>query len=170
VQRHGVGRGQGRAWGKTLRHQPERAERGGAGAAGDPDLAQEVGGAGLAVGAGDGDDAARLRAMKGGRHQRQRPARIGRGDQWAHRHAGRPFGAFRGEHGRGAAFDRVRDESAAIGMRARQGGEHHAGADRAAVGRQAGDRDVLGRSGEARSAHDLTEAQGSPPAARPGGA
>ncbi len=61
-QRHRIGRGQARPGGKAGRDQPERAEACRRPARERPELAQEIDRAGLAVGAGDGDQRRRLRA------------------------------------------------------------------------------------------------------------
>ena len=59
--------------------------------------------------------------------------------QRTRRHAGRPDGALRCQHRRGAARHRIGDEGAAVDPAAGQRGEQVAGRDRAAVGGDAGD-------------------------------
>ena len=85
---------------------------------------------------------ARLRAGIGGGQARECEARLRVGDQRARRHAGGPGGAFRRQHGGRTALHRVGNEAAAIGGGARQGHEQIAGGDRAAVGGEAGDRQL----------------------------
>ena len=98
------------------------------------DLAQEVDGAGLAVGAGDGERGRRLRAGMDRGELRQPPARFAILDQRARRHAGRPFRARRRQHGGGATRHRLGNEAAAVLGGPGQCCEQEAGADLAAVG------------------------------------
>ena len=77
VQRHGIEGGQRQVFAFARHDDAQRAEAGGTAAELGPDLAGEFGRRGLAAGAGDGRDAARLLAIEDGGHQRQAPARIG---------------------------------------------------------------------------------------------
>jgi len=77
VQPHRVGRGEARPAIERRRDDAERAHAGGPLAKLRPDLAEEMHGRGLAVGAGDGGDRARLGVGEGRGHQREAPPRIG---------------------------------------------------------------------------------------------
>ncbi len=78
-----------------------------------PELAQEIGRAGFAVGAGDGGDAARLRAGQACRHLASRRRGSGSRIERPRRHAGRPLRIRRRQHGGGAARHGIGDELAA---------------------------------------------------------
>jgi hypothetical protein len=114
-----------------------------------PDLAREIGDRGLAVGAGDGGDGGRLRAVKARRDLRQALARIVVGDQRQRRLGASDrdvgdAGAGRREDRGGAAVQRLVDVASAIGTRAGQGGEQVTRAHLARVRRDADNVDLRG--------------------------
>ena len=120
---------------------PERAERACGEPEAGPDLPGEAGDRGLAVGAGDRGDAARLALEQARRHQRQPAARVGVQDQ---RHRQRQAGERRvAEHRGGAAREGIVDERPAVGPAARQRREQRAGATARDPALSAGDLDLL---------------------------
>ena len=140
----GIGRSQPRALRHAGRHQPESSERGRLVGAQGPELPQKVGRAGLAVGAGDGRDAARLRSRHESRHLRQTAARLGVQDQGARRHAGGPVGALRRQNGRGSARHGIGDIVPSVMRAPRKGCEEIARLHLAAVRGDAADIDISG--------------------------
>src|SRR3979409_19966 len=136
MQRNRIRRRQRSVDGALRRHQPDGADTGRGMTHPLPDLPREGGDRGLAAGAGDGRDGRRLARIKSCRRQRQRAARIGRGNE---RHTA---GAFRGLVARDrhrAGGNRGIDEARAIGLMASEREEQVAGLDRPAVHRKAGD-------------------------------
>ena len=81
VQRDRIRRGQRAVDGALRRHQPDGADAGRFVAEPLPDLAREGGDRGLAAGAGDRRDGLRLPRIEFRRRQRQRAARVRRGDE-----------------------------------------------------------------------------------------
>ena len=81
VQRDRIRRGQRAVDGALRRHQPDGADAGRCVTEPLPDLAREGGDRGLAAGAGDRRDGLRLPRIKFRRGQRQRAARVRRGDE-----------------------------------------------------------------------------------------
>ena len=96
-----------------------------------PDLAQEHRDRGLAVGAGDGGGCRGLRRVIERRHQRERPARIG-----IHHHRHRQIDRPVGEHGAGAALQRIVEKTPPVGAPAGEGGEQITGLHHARIRRQ----------------------------------
>ena len=138
VELHRVGRGQAGLAAEAGRDDAERADARGLQAERRPDLAHEMDGRALAVGAGDGGDGRGLQAGESRRHQRDAPARIvvaQHDDALVER---RQDGVGRGEDRRGAALHGVADEARAVGLGAGEGGEQETGLDLAGVERQAG--------------------------------
>ena len=114
---------------------PTRAEARGAVSHRRPELADEGGDRGLAVGAGDGDGDLRLRAEEARGDEGKPAARIGILD---HRSAvQRLCGALRHQDRRSTALQSFGDVTGAVGARSGQRGEEIAWLHGAAVGRQA---------------------------------
>ena len=113
----------------------ERAEARGLLPGGGQDLPQELGRAGLAVGAGDGDHGPGLRTGLQRSQPGQRLAGFGGGDDGDPG----PSGAGRRQDRRRPLRHRVGDEGPPIHPRAGQRRIEHAGPDRAAIGGDAGE-------------------------------
>ena len=131
----------------------ERAHAGGGVAAGGENLPAEGGHRGLAVGAGDRDARLGLRALEGRGRQSIGAARIVDAVTTG---AATSADLLAGQDGGGARGQRLRNEAAAVGLGARQGGEQLAGPHLAAVGGDAGDQRVDGQV----AAHEIGEALG----------
>ena len=134
VKLHRIGRGEAGVAQEARRDDAERAHARGLEAERLPDVAHEMHGRGLAVGAGDGGDGGGLQAGEGSGHQRHAAARIG----GAHDDDGgverRQFRVEGGEDRHRAAPDRVGDERARRpGAEPGKGREQEAGLDLARV-------------------------------------
>ena len=122
VQVHRTGRGQVARDPEPRRVEAEGSQAGGPVPQARPDLAQEVGYRGLAVGARDGGDRIRLRSEELGRHEGKPAARVVV-DQMRRPAVRRQLEMAGRQHGRGAALQRFGDEGAAVDAGPRQGGE-----------------------------------------------
>ena len=123
MQLHRIGRGEAGVALKPGRDDAERAHARRLEAERRPDVAQEVHGRGLAVGAGDGGNGGGLQAGEGRRHQGHTTAGIGvaqHGDGGVERRQGR---VGRGQDCHGATTHRIGDERRAVLMGAGQGRE-----------------------------------------------
>ena len=134
-----IQRGEGEIFAAAGCDEAQRAQARGPPAEQLPDLAREFGGGGLAAGAGDRGDDARLAGEEAGRHQGQAAARVLIGDK---RDAGRQLGAGGRQHGDGALGGGLGDEAAAVGLAPRQGSEEEAGLDLARIGGESADLDL----------------------------
>ena len=131
MQRHRIQRGQREIFAPLRPHQPQGAETCCRIAKPYPELAGEFDGRGLAAGAGDGDDMARLAGKELRRHQRQSPARVViRHQECTCGHLGVRFG----QHGDGPLGDRLIDVATAVGLRARQRREQESWSDLPRIG------------------------------------
>ncbi len=129
VELHRIGRRQAAVAHQARRDDAERADARRLEAQRRPDVAHEMDGRGLAVGAGDGRDGGGLQAGEGRRHQRHAPPRIGiaqNDDAGIERRQGR---VGRRQDGDGAALHRVGDEGRAVLLGAGKGREEIAGPD-----------------------------------------
>jgi hypothetical protein len=105
-------------------------------------LAREIGHRGLAAGARHRNRGLRLGAIETRRHQRQRPARLGRYEQWNPRRD-LDLRPSLGQHRRHALGHGLGHEAAAVGLGTTQRREQPSRPHLAAVGREAGDRDLI---------------------------
>ena len=152
MELHRIGRGEAGFAREARRDDAQRADARGLQAERRPDLAHEMDGRGLAVGAGDGGDGRGLQAGEGRRHQRDAPARIGVAHHDDARVERRQGGIGRGEDRRRRRASRASaTKLAPSALRAGEGGEEKAGLDLAGVERQAGD-DRIARQADRRSA------------------
>ncbi len=138
-QRDRIGRCQAGTRVEARGDQAEGAETGCGLPAGTPQLAEELHGAGLAVGPGDRDHDARLAARQPGGELGQPAPRLRILEQRTRRDARRPRGTGRSQDGDCAARYRVGDECAAVNAAAGKGREQIPGRHAAAVGGDAGD-------------------------------
>ena len=164
VELHRIGRREAALAHQAGRHDAERADARRLEAQGRPDVAHEVHGRGLAVGAGDGGDGRRLQASEGRRHQRHAPPRIAVAQHDDRRIERRQRRVGRSEDGDGAAPHGVGDEGGAVLARAGQGGEEIARLDLARVEGQAGKEGIArkrrgGCCAIGAAAHELTQSQ-----------
>ena len=149
--------------------QAERAETGCRLSARTPQLAQELNGAGLAVGSGDRDHDAGLAAGEARGELCETAPRLWVLQQRPRRHTRWPGCASWREHGNGTSRYRIGDEGTAINATARQRRKQITGRDVAAVRSDAGNFQatripqeteiVRGQSLDGNRAHDFSEPQ-----------
>ena len=142
VEAHRIGRGQRAGAPPGRRYQPKRAEARRRVAERCPDFAREMGDRGLAVGAGDGGDRARLAPVEPGGEEREAALRIGvldDPDAAAGVGVESKRGGIIGQDRHRAAGDRFAGKGASVTQGAAQRGKQEPGADLAGIGGKAGD-------------------------------
>ena len=167
MQRHRIGAGQGAGPMLGSGDQSERAEARRRVPDRRPDLAREMHDRGLAVGAGDGGDRARLPAIELRRQQRQPALRIGvRHDRDAaalFRRKGKGFGVV-GKDGSGAARHGLARETAPVLPRAGQRREQKSRLNGSRIGRETGDLEVGEPGGRRHGSDQVSNSQPACPA------
>ena len=168
-QRNRIRRGQAGTGIEPCGEQAECAETGCGLSPRTPQLAQELHGAGLAVGPGDRDHDTGLAAGETRSKLGETAPRLRILQQRPRRHTRWPLGTSRREHGDGTSRYRIGDEGTAINATARQRREEISGAHAATVRGDAGDFQATrippgsgngtGQSLHGNRAHDFSEPQ-----------